>query len=70
MPWASVFDNVLLPLKLNRCAPPEGCERVAAALDRVGLQRISAMLIRANCPAACACASRSRARSSPSRSFC
>jgi NitT/TauT family transport system ATP-binding protein len=39
MPWASVFNNVLLPLKLKDTAADQAAERVAAALDRVGLQK-------------------------------
>ena len=70
MPWTNVFNNVLLPLKLRRRRWPKRGERVAAALDRVGLQRLRATPIRANCRAACACGCRSRARSSPSRSCC
>jgi NitT/TauT family transport system ATP-binding protein len=37
MPWASVFDNVLLPLKLKGIAAPKARARVVAALERVGL---------------------------------
>jgi NitT/TauT family transport system ATP-binding protein len=37
MPWASVFDNVALPLKLKRARAAGRAERVEAALDRVGL---------------------------------
>jgi NitT/TauT family transport system ATP-binding protein len=37
MPWASVFDNVALPLKLMRMRAAGRTERVEAALDRVGL---------------------------------
>src|SRR5580658_7791489 len=37
MPWASVFDNVALPLKLERVRAAAGIEQVATALDRVGL---------------------------------
>ena len=39
MPWASVFDNVNLPLKLQRRAPPGGATamEVDAALAMVGL---------------------------------
>jgi NitT/TauT family transport system ATP-binding protein len=37
MPWASVFDNVLLPLDLQGLAPANSAARVAAVLDRVGL---------------------------------
>jgi len=40
MPWASVFNNVALPLKLKG-APANVGERVAAALDRVGLRTFS-----------------------------
>jgi NitT/TauT family transport system ATP-binding protein len=39
MPWASVFNNVLLPLKLKGAPAKQAAERVAAALDRVGLQK-------------------------------
>jgi len=37
MPWASVFDNVALPLKLMKMRAAGRTERVEAALDRVGL---------------------------------
>ena len=37
MPWASVFDNVALPLKLTRAAASKTRKRVEAVLDRVGL---------------------------------
>src|SRR3984957_6509854 len=37
MPWASVFDNVKLPLDLHRAPSGEMAARVGAALDRVGL---------------------------------
>jgi len=37
MPWANVFDNVLLPLKLARAPAGKAAARVEAALDRVGL---------------------------------
>jgi len=37
MPWASVFTNVLLPLDLQHKSAANSAERVAAALDRVGL---------------------------------
>ncbi len=37
MPWASVFENVELPLKLNRTRAAGRMDRVEAALDRVGL---------------------------------
>jgi NitT/TauT family transport system ATP-binding protein len=38
MPWATVSDNVRLPLKLRGLAAAKAAERVAAALNRVGLQ--------------------------------
>ncbi len=41
MPWASVADNVRLPLDLEGTTAPEARERVAAALARVGLQEFS-----------------------------
>ncbi len=37
MPWASVFENVRLPLRLARAPRPEADARVRAALDGVGL---------------------------------
>jgi NitT/TauT family transport system ATP-binding protein len=37
MPWASVFDNVALPLKLKRLRAVARIELVETALDRVGL---------------------------------
>ena len=37
MPGASVADNVALPLKLKHAASEETAQRVAKALDRVGL---------------------------------
>jgi NitT/TauT family transport system ATP-binding protein len=37
MPWASVFDNVALPLKLKRVRAAARIEQVETALDRVGL---------------------------------
>jgi NitT/TauT family transport system ATP-binding protein len=37
MPWAPVFDNVALPLKLMKTRAAGRIERVEAALDRVGL---------------------------------
>jgi NitT/TauT family transport system ATP-binding protein len=39
MPWATVFNNVRLPLKLNGTRSGTAPERIAAALDRVGLQK-------------------------------
>ena len=41
MPWANVANNVLLPLKLKGVASEQASERVAAALDRVGLARFA-----------------------------
>jgi NitT/TauT family transport system ATP-binding protein len=41
MPWAPVFDNVLLPLKLKGAAANDARARVTAALDRVGLQKFA-----------------------------
>ena len=41
MPWASVFKNVLLPLKLTGAPAAKAAARVKAALDRVGLQKFS-----------------------------
>jgi NitT/TauT family transport system ATP-binding protein len=41
MPWASVFDNALLPLKLKGVASGEAAARVTAALDRVGLKNFA-----------------------------
>jgi NitT/TauT family transport system ATP-binding protein len=37
MPWASVFNNVKLPLDLQRAPPANVADRVSAALDHVGL---------------------------------
>lgn len=37
MPWASVFDNVWLPLRLAGCSRREAGERVQALLETVGL---------------------------------
>jgi NitT/TauT family transport system ATP-binding protein len=37
MPWASVFDNVALPLKLKRVRAAARIAQVETALDRVGL---------------------------------
>ncbi|WP_342365242.1 ABC transporter ATP-binding protein [Paracoccus ravus] len=39
MPWASVFDNVLLPLKLAGIGKAEAARRVREALDMVGLAK-------------------------------
>jgi NitT/TauT family transport system ATP-binding protein len=38
MPWTSVFNNVLLPLKLKGIPTEKARARVVAALDRVGLK--------------------------------
>ena len=37
MPWASVFNNVKLPLDLQRAPAADVADRVRAALDHVGL---------------------------------
>ena len=37
MPWATVFKNVLLPLKLRGVAPDEAAGRVREAIAMVGL---------------------------------
>ena len=44
MPWANVSNNVLLPLKLKGVASEQAAKRVAAALDRVGLQKFARRL--------------------------
>ena len=41
MPWTSVFNNVLLPLKLKRAPADKAAGRVGAALERVGLAKFS-----------------------------
>jgi NitT/TauT family transport system ATP-binding protein len=41
MPWANVFNNVLLPLKLKGTAADVAAARVNAALARVGLQKFA-----------------------------
>jgi len=41
MPWASVFQNALLPLKLKGVPAEKAVARVDAALDQVGLQKFS-----------------------------
>jgi len=38
MPWTSVFNNVLLPFRLDGVATAAARPRVVAALDRVGLK--------------------------------
>jgi NitT/TauT family transport system ATP-binding protein len=40
MPWTSVFNNVLLPLKLKGVPIEKARARVVAALDRVGLKEV------------------------------
>jgi len=40
MPWTSVFNNVLLPLKLKGIPIEKARARVVAALDRVGLKEV------------------------------
>jgi NitT/TauT family transport system ATP-binding protein len=39
MPWASVFNNVLLPLTLSGAPAAKAAERVEAVLGRVGLEQ-------------------------------
>ncbi len=39
MPWASVFNNIALPLKLKGMLPAKTAERVEAVLERVGLRQ-------------------------------
>jgi NitT/TauT family transport system ATP-binding protein len=39
MPWATVFNNVMLPLKLKRTPMAEATERVKSALQQVGLEQ-------------------------------
>ena len=41
MPWASVFDNVLLPLKLKGVPADKARRAREAALERVGLQEFA-----------------------------
>jgi NitT/TauT family transport system ATP-binding protein len=41
MPWASVADNVALPLKLKHAAGAEIARRAGKALDRVGLSEFA-----------------------------
>ncbi len=41
MPWANVFNNVVLPLKLRGASAETAAARVKAVLDRVGLQTFS-----------------------------
>ncbi|MEJ5080746.1 ABC transporter ATP-binding protein [Ochrobactrum sp. MYb379] len=42
MPWASVFDNVYLPLRLSGISRKEATPRVEEALTQVGLSRFAA----------------------------
>src|SRR5580700_6931613 len=41
MPWANVFRNVMLPLKLKRAPPEKAAERVRSVLQRVGLEKFA-----------------------------
>jgi NitT/TauT family transport system ATP-binding protein len=41
MPWASVSNNVMLPLKLKRAPKEQAAERVKSALQRVGLEKFA-----------------------------
>jgi NitT/TauT family transport system ATP-binding protein len=41
MPWTTVFNNVLLPLRLKGVSGDNAQASVAAALDRVGLQNFA-----------------------------
>ena len=41
MPWANVFNNVWLPLKLKRAPADAAAKRVNAALERVGLEKFA-----------------------------
>jgi NitT/TauT family transport system ATP-binding protein len=41
MPWTTVFNNVLLPLKLKGVPRDQAQASVAAALDRVGLENFA-----------------------------
>ena len=52
MPWATVAGNVELPLKLAHAETQAAREAVDNALAHVGFERICAVAIRANCPAA------------------
>ena len=62
MPWASVAENVMLPLRLQNVPTDEAARRCEDVLALVGL-RPSPKPIRTSFQAACGCASRSRARS-------
>jgi NitT/TauT family transport system ATP-binding protein len=41
MPWATVFSNVMLPLKLKRAPPEKAAERVKSVLRQVGLDKFA-----------------------------
>src|SRR5581483_5652451 len=41
MPWANVFNNVMLPLKLKGATADKAAERVRTALHRVGLDEFA-----------------------------
>lgn len=41
MPWASVYDNVRLPMRLKGLSKAESNERIAEALDMVGLTKFA-----------------------------
>ncbi len=51
MPWASVRENVRLPLKLSHAPATDADSRIEEALAQVGLAELP-MPIPANCPAA------------------
>ena len=70
MPWATVFGNVFLPLKLAGTDQGRGRAARRWRRCRASASPISPTPIRANCPAACGCGCRSRARSSPRRACC
>lgn len=40
MPWATVFDNVFLPLRLRKVGRREAAPRIEEALARVGLAKV------------------------------
>jgi ABC-type ATPase involved in cell division len=44
MPWATVFDNVWLPLRLAGAPKPDAAKRVRQALREVGLSRFEGVL--------------------------
>ncbi|MDB5395657.1 MAG: transporter nucleotide binding/ATPase protein [Rhodospirillales bacterium] len=41
MPWATVFDNIYLPLRLSRIRRNAATDRIRAALASVGLERFA-----------------------------